>query len=74
MAWALSPWSRKSSRYPRELLVLIVWVFGCQSPITMRCRSRLAVARSHFSPGAEPQVGQRTASICFGLISTFMER
>ncbi len=24
---------------------------------------------SHFSPGAAPQVGQRTASTCFGLSS-----
>ena len=26
---------------------------------------------SHFSPGAAPQVGQRTASTCFGLCSFF---
>jgi len=30
------------------------------------------VLSSHFSPGVAPQVGQRTASICFGLSSFFM--
>ena len=30
------------------------------------------VVSSHFSPGAAPQVGQRTASACFRLSSFFM--
>ena len=30
------------------------------------------VLNSHFSPGSAPQVGQRTARICFGLSSFFM--
>jgi hypothetical protein len=30
------------------------------------------VLSSHFSPGAAPQVGQRTASNCFGLSSFFI--
>ena len=30
------------------------------------------VLSSHFSPGAAPKVGQRTASACFGLSSFFM--
>jgi hypothetical protein len=32
------------------------------------------VLSSHFSIGAAPQVGQDTASICFGLSSTFMAK
>jgi hypothetical protein len=32
------------------------------------------VVSSHFSPGAAPQVGQRTASICFWLMGFFMRR
>ena len=32
------------------------------------------VLNSHFSPGSAPQVGQRTARICFGLSSFFMAK
>ena len=48
-----------------------------QSAATNR-RSRCGSVRgspvlsSHFSPGAAPQVGQRTASICLGLRTLFM--
>ena len=39
-----------------------------------RCDSKRGwpVVSSHFSPAATPQVGQGTASICFGLSSAFM--
>jgi hypothetical protein len=49
-----------------------------QSP-AINLRSRCGSARgwpvlsSHCSPGAAPQVGQKTARICFGLGSFFME-
>jgi hypothetical protein len=42
-----------------------------QASVMMRIGARLAALSSHFSPGAAPQVGQRTLSIFFRLSCVF---
>jgi len=49
-------------------------MFRCgQSMLAMGCVRCRPVTSSHFSFGGAPQVGQRTAIICFGLSPALME-
>ena len=47
-------------------------IFCDQSAGYVRIIARLASAKFTLLPGAAPQVGQRTASTCFGLSSFFI--
>jgi hypothetical protein len=63
-------------RHYRKLAA--VGCFGKAQSFAITRRSRCGSVRgwpvesSHFSPGAAPQVGQRTASICSGVSGLFM--
>jgi hypothetical protein len=52
--------------------LLILGVFRDQSAVKVWVVARFAVDNSHFSFGAAPQVGQRTASTFLRLGSFFM--